>query len=133
MITQRWQPFGARSSGKPWRTAPDGPKTGFDGSCSNTSKLFITGAGSTALWGINHLWTSNKKPTNDERTRLKYCDHKKGGRENVSFGAFNLQEREANPAGDPIPRGCGSTAECGRAKAETTVRLRSPAPFPLGV
>ena len=27
------------------------------------------------------------------------------------------------------PCGCGSTAECGRAKAETTVRLRSPAPF----
>src|SRR6266498_869132 len=27
------------------------------------------------------------------------------------------------------PRGCGSTAECGRAKAETTVRLRSPAPI----
>ena len=26
-------------------------------------------------------------------------------------------------------RGCGSTAECGRAKAETTVRFRSPAPF----
>ena len=26
--------------------------------------------------------------------------------------------------------GCGSTAECGRAKAETTVRLRSPAPLP---
>ncbi len=25
--------------------------------------------------------------------------------------------------------GCGSTAECGRAKAETTVRLRSPAPI----
>ena len=25
--------------------------------------------------------------------------------------------------------GCGSTAECGRAKAETTVRFRSPAPF----
>src|SRR5262245_40250447 len=24
---------------------------------------------------------------------------------------------------------CGSTAECGRAKAETTVRFRSPAPF----
>src|SRR5881628_2074667 len=26
--------------------------------------------------------------------------------------------------------GCGSTAECGRAKAETTMRFRSPAPFP---
>src|SRR6058998_1354384 len=34
-----------------------------------------------------------------------------------------------NPAGDTIFCGCGSTAECGRAKAETTVRFRSPAPF----
>ena len=33
------------------------------------------------------------------------------------------------PAGDTIFCGCGSTAECGRAKAETTVRFRSPAPF----
>ena len=31
--------------------------------------------------------------------------------------------------GTPIC-GCGLIAECGRAKAETTVRLRSPAPFP---
>ena len=37
-----------------------------------------------------------------------------------------------SPAGDTNFCGCGSTAECGRAKAETTVRLRSPAPFPLG-
>ena len=34
-----------------------------------------------------------------------------------------------SPAGDTSFCGCGSTAECGRAKAETTVRLRSPAPF----
>src|SRR5437773_5669879 len=34
-----------------------------------------------------------------------------------------------NPAGDTIFCGCGSTAECGRAKAETTVRFRPPAPF----
>ena len=34
-----------------------------------------------------------------------------------------------SPAGDTnFQCGCGSTAECGRAKAETTVRLRSPAP-----
>src|SRR5437870_13363548 len=33
-----------------------------------------------------------------------------------------------NPAGDTIFCGCGSTAECGCAKAETTVRFRSPAP-----
>src|SRR5206468_6042007 len=34
-----------------------------------------------------------------------------------------------NPAGDTSFCACGSTAECGRAKAETTVRFRSPAPF----
>ena len=34
-----------------------------------------------------------------------------------------------NPAGDTIFCGCSSTAECGRAKAETTVRIRPPAPF----
>ena len=40
-----------------------------------------------------------------------------------------LQVAGESPAGDTISSGCGSTAECGRAKAETTVRLRSPAPF----
>lgn len=34
-----------------------------------------------------------------------------------------------SPVGDTISRGCGSTAERGFAKAETTVRLRLPAPF----
>ena len=34
-----------------------------------------------------------------------------------------------SPAGDTISSGCDSTAECGRPKAETTVRLRSPALF----
>ncbi len=38
-----------------------------------------------------------------------------------------------SPAGDTSFCGCGSTAECGRAKAETTVRLRSPAPIFGGV
>ncbi len=34
-----------------------------------------------------------------------------------------------SPAGDTSFCGCGSTAEFGRAKGETTVRFRSPAPF----
>jgi hypothetical protein len=38
-----------------------------------------------------------------------------------------------SPAGDTSSCGCGSTAECGRAKAETMVRLRSPAPVLGGV
>ena len=40
-----------------------------------------------------------------------------------------LQVAGESPAGDTISGGCGSTAECGRAKAETPVQLRSPAPF----
>ena len=40
-----------------------------------------------------------------------------------------LQVAGESPVGDTISRGCGSTAECGRAKAETTVQLRPPAPF----
>ena len=41
-----------------------------------------------------------------------------------------LQVAGESPAGDTISSGCGSTAEYGLAKAETTVRLRSPAPLP---
>ena len=43
-----------------------------------------------------------------------------------------LQVAGESPAGDTISSGCGSTAEYGFAKAETTVRLRSPAPFSRG-
>ncbi len=40
-----------------------------------------------------------------------------------------LQVAGESPAGDTISSGCWSTAECGRAKAETTVRLRPLAPL----
>src|SRR6266478_6650964 len=56
------------------------PEASCDGSYSNSSKRLITGAGSTALWGINHLWTSKKTTTKNGRDRVKYCDHKKGGK-----------------------------------------------------
>src|SRR5712691_8449396 len=78
---QRWKPSGARLNARPWKEANNGPRIGFDGSYSNSSKRPITGAGSTALWGINHLWTSNKTTTKNGKDRVKYCDHKKGGRE----------------------------------------------------
>src|SRR6266481_8606403 len=78
---QRWKPSGARLNARPWKEANNGPRIGFDGSYSNSSKRPITGAGSTALWGINHLWTSNKTTTKKGKDRVKYCDHKKGGRE----------------------------------------------------
>src|SRR6266700_3072218 len=78
---QRWKPSGARLNARPWKEANNGLRIGFDGSYSNSSKRPITGAGSTALWGINHLWTSNKTTTKNGKDRVKYCDHKKGGRE----------------------------------------------------
>src|SRR5207244_12319995 len=78
---QRWKPSGARLNARPWKEANNGPRIGFDGNYSNSSKRLITGAGSTALWGINHLWTSNKTTTKNGKDRVKYCDHKKGGRE----------------------------------------------------
>src|SRR6266550_3877175 len=78
---QRWKLSGARSNARPWKEANNGPRIAFDGSYSNLSKRLITGAGSTALWGINHLWTSNKTTSKNAKARVNYCDHKKGGRE----------------------------------------------------
>src|SRR5438105_395162 len=79
---QRLKLSGARSNARHWKEATNGPRIGFDGSYSNSSKRLITGAGSTALWGINHLWTSNKTTSKNAKARVNYCDHKKGGREN---------------------------------------------------
>src|SRR5438445_13756216 len=81
MTMQRWEPSGAGLNARRWREANNGPRIGCDGNYSNSSKRLITGAGSTALWGINHLWTSNKTTTKNGKDRVKYCDHKKGGRE----------------------------------------------------
>src|SRR6266550_8669936 len=80
---QRWKPSGARLNARPWKEANNGPRIAFDGNYSNSSKRPITGAGSTALWGINNLWTSNKTTTKNAKDRVKYCDHKKGGREDI--------------------------------------------------
>jgi transposase len=45
------------------------PRTGCGGRSSSTSKAITTGAGSTALWAINHLWTSNTRTTNNGKTQ----------------------------------------------------------------
>src|SRR5882724_1201611 len=111
MITQRWKPSGARSSARPWRKVTSGPRTGSDGSYSNSSRLFITGAGSTALWGINHLWTSNKQTTNNERSRLKYCDHKKGGREECSCGSSAFRYEKVGEKYHLLCQGCRTRYE----------------------
>src|SRR5712664_332261 len=80
MTTRPWRHSGARSNGKRWSQAPVGPRTGCGGRSLNTLKPFTTGAGSTALWGINHLWTSNTKTIKNEKDPST-CVHKKGGRE----------------------------------------------------
>src|SRR5712691_11082721 len=84
MTTRPWKRSGARSNGKHWSQAPVGPKTECGGRSSNTLKPFTTGAGSTALWGINHLWTSNTKTIKNEKDSST-CVHKKGGREQHGF------------------------------------------------
>src|SRR6266404_678955 len=99
---QRWKPSGVRLNARPWKEANNGPRIAFDGSYSNSSKRPITGAGSTALWGINHLWTSNKTTTKNGKDRVKYCDHKKGGREIPFYQviASSVQKRpQLPPAG----------------------------------
>src|SRR5881397_2077135 len=101
---QRWKPSGAPLNARPWKEANNGPRIRFDGSYSNSSKRLITGAGSTALWGINHLWTSNKTTTKNAKDRVKYCDHKKGGRENCGKYLFHLY---INVGARPNPRSTG--------------------------
>src|SRR5712691_911846 len=102
MTTRPWRHSGARSNGKRWSQAPVGPRTGCGGRSSNTLKPFTTGAGSTALWGINHLWTSNTKTINNEKDSST-CVHKKGGRETLHAAGTtaNGEERERR-----LPLGC---------------------------
>src|SRR5258708_6470533 len=102
---QRWKPSGVRLNARPWKEANNGPRIGFDGSYSNSSKRLITGAGSTALWGINHLWTSNKTTTKNGKDRVKYCDHKKGGREPTTPSGLGFSN--TLPALLPLPEGEG--------------------------
>src|SRR5512140_3414686 len=81
MIMRPWRPFGARSNGKRCKVASTGPKTGPAGNFSNSLKRLITGAGSTALWGINHLWTSNNRTTKNGKDQTQYIRvQKMGGR-----------------------------------------------------
>ena len=80
MTTPPWRPSGALSNARPWLRASVGRRTEFGANSSNISKPFTTGAGSTALWGINHLWTSKTKTVNSEKTQV-HSVHEKGGRE----------------------------------------------------
>src|SRR3954470_16948563 len=63
-----WKLSGARSNVRLWSRALPGPRTKFGVNSSSISRAPTTGAGSTALWVINHLWTSNKTTTKMHRT-----------------------------------------------------------------
>jgi hypothetical protein len=69
------------------------------------------------------------------RTRVPFRSHRffVPIAQNTEQARPKRQVAGESPAGDTSFCGCGSTAECGRAKAETTVRFRSPAPFLMGV
>src|SRR3954453_5533984 len=87
-----WKHFGARLSERLWPTAPTGRRSASAGNSLSISKPITTGAGSTALWGTNHLWNSKQQTTKIERTDSTKCVHKKGGREvpkNVDFRKFS--------------------------------------------
>src|SRR3954462_15834896 len=78
-----WKHFGARLSERLWPTAPTGRRSASAGNSLSISKPITTGAGSTALWGTNHLWNSKQQTTKIERTDSTKCVHKKGGREKI--------------------------------------------------
>src|SRR6476659_5522793 len=68
MTMRPWRRSGARSSARHWLTAPNGRRTESAENSLSLSKPITTGAGSTALWGTNHLWISKTRTTNNERT-----------------------------------------------------------------
>src|SRR5580765_4921884 len=75
-----WRRFGARSSGRRSPKAPNGRRTESEENSLNLSKLITTGAGSTALWGTNHLWNSKTPTTNNGRTDSTKLGPKNGGK-----------------------------------------------------
>src|SRR4051812_14334555 len=88
-----WKHFGARLSERLWPTAPTGRRSASAGNSLSISKPITTGAGSTALWGTNHLWNSKQQTTKIERTDSTKCVHKKGGRENHAQAYFSPSRR----------------------------------------
>src|SRR3954471_20222004 len=89
-----WKHFGARLSERLWPTAPTGRRSASAGNSLSISKPITTGAGSTALWGTNHLWNSKQQTTKIERTDSTKCVHKKGGREDLWLTGYNQRELE---------------------------------------
>src|SRR4029078_5626058 len=82
MTMRRWKRSGARSNERLWKKVPNGLKTGSVTCSLNISKRFTTGAGSTALWATNHLWTSKQKPSKKKKPVARV--QKKGEREHPS-------------------------------------------------
>src|SRR3954470_13822870 len=94
-----WKHFGARLSERLWPTAPTGRRSASAGNSLSISKPITTGAGSTALWGTNHLWNSKQQTTKIERTDSTKCVHKKGGRE---LGHFPQYFQRSQPKWHPL-------------------------------
>src|SRR3954466_9293842 len=91
-----WKHFGARLSERLWPTAPTGRRSASAGNSLSISKPITTGAGSTALWGTNHLWNSKQQTTKIERTDSTKCVHKKGGREEAFARSFEQGPRRSS-------------------------------------
>src|SRR3954470_23238459 len=97
-----WKHFGARLSERLWPTAPTGRRSASAGNSSSISKPITTGAGSTALWGTNHLWNSKQQTTKIERTDSTKCVHKKGGREVLTI--LIIAQLSSSPFYSPYQR-----------------------------
>src|SRR6516162_4835471 len=97
MIMRRWKPSGAPSSARPSSKVPPGPRTGCGGKSLSTSKRFITGRGSTALWATNHLWTTKPQTNNNEKNQLRRVQEKGGRR------PLDMEENEIDQAEGVLP------------------------------
>src|SRR6476620_4068479 len=85
MTMRPWRRSGARSSARHWLTAPNGRRTESAENSLSLSKPITTGAGSTALWGTNHLWISKTRTTNNERTDSTNLGPKNRGKGTNAF------------------------------------------------
>src|ERR1700733_6461494 len=119
MTTPPWNPSGALLNARHWNKALSGPKTRSAAFSLNTLSRFTTGAGSTALWAINHLWTLKTK-TSKTIADYKYKCPKKGGKGNVSSACSGVADK-LPPVPPPIPfrvQGSGFKVQGSRFKVQ---------------
>src|SRR3974377_2227325 len=113
MTMPPWKPSGARSNAKPWPQAPPGLRTECVANSSSISKAITTGAGSTALWAINHLWTSKTKTVNNEKDSSTQCTKNCQQEENVKKTSQKKGGKGKKKGGEnpPPPPGGGARGE----------------------